>query len=115
MVWENQKLSPIDVGDREQAILSDSNSSTGFRVDLLIYLESSLLVFDCALSQVPLSDNSKWISGLPYSSSVVGCRDGAIWEVDDLVAVLELPDQLALASDGPLHLLLILALVLSND
>ena len=46
---------------------------------------------------------------------MVGSRDGAIWEVDDLVAVLELPDQLALASDGPLHLLLILALVLSND
>ena len=74
-----------------------------------------MLVFDCALSEVPLSDNSKWISRLPYSSSVVGCRDGSIWEVDDLIAVLELPDQLALASDSSLNLLLILALILSND
>ena len=39
---------------------------------------------------------------------MVGSRDGAIWEVDDLVAVLEVADDLRLTGDESVRLLLLI-------
>lgn len=114
MVWENQQLSPIDVGDSKQTVLTNSYCGTCFRIDLLVYLKSLHFIFYSTLSEIPLSHHSKGIGGLPDATSVVSGCDRPIWEVNDLVAILELPYQLALTRNRPLYLFLVLTLILTD-
>ena len=57
---------------------------------------------------IPLSDYAKVVRCAPDASPVVGRRDGSVREVDDLVAVLEVADDLRLTGDESVRLLVLI-------
>lgn len=108
MVGHNQERSSVRVLDLKKSIFSDIDDGIGLRVNLFMSAEPGHFVLDDASPEVSLADDAQVVRDSPYALSVVCLRDRAVGEVNDLVAVLEVADDLGVASDDSLHLALAL-------
>lgn len=72
-------------------------------------------ILDDACSQIALSHNTQVVRRFPDASAMVSRRDSAIGEVDDLVSVLELPNDLSLARHNPISLFSLFLRIVSED
>lgn len=66
--------------------------------------EPDHLVFDDSRSEVSLSYHTKVVCDMPDSFPVIGLGDRAIREVDDLIAILQVDDDLGAPRDDSLDL-----------
>ena len=114
MVWEDEQLPSINIRDSQETIFANLYSCACLRVNFLADLKPLLSVLYCASTEVPLSHDSKWVGGLPDSSSVVSCGNCTIWEVNGRVSITEMPNQLPLTSNDTLSLFLLLVFI-NND
>ena len=83
MVRENEQLPPIDISDRQEAILANCDSRTRLGVNLFTDLQSLWLVPYRALTEVPLPHDTKRVSSSPDSTSVVSRSDSTVRVVND--------------------------------
>ena len=115
VVGEDAKSAAIVVANFQKAVFSHIKDSCGFWVRFTVDLETVYVVSDNTSPQVAFSHHTFVVDGGPDSASVVRLRDGAVTQVNDLIAVFEVPDERASPRDSPHRLFDFCALILNVD
>jgi hypothetical protein len=108
VVREYEHGAAIGVGDLEEAIFTDRDSSIFFRVNLRVEVQSPNGIRGRLVPQVALSDDTLSVSVLPFAMACVYFCDRSILVVEDLTVISEFLNDDSLTSDHAHNFFLVL-------
>lgn len=104
-IREHEHRALINVVDSQHSVLSDVDLCVRFRIYFGLDLQALELILHRAFLKSPDSFDTMFVDCVPCSLSVVAVGDGSINEVNDEVAIGQVPDHMAIGCDDALGFL----------